>query len=497
MKQGRCRPRAALTIAVGCLSLAVPVGAQKHYSELTFPPLKDIEVPSVHREELDNGLVLYLLADHTLPMVEGLAMIRTGDVYEPAAKVGLAGILSTVMRTGGSTTRPGEEIDRLLENVGASVETSIGTASGSASLFALKENLPLVLEILAEILRRPALPDDKLELAKVQARSAIARRNDSVMRIAGREFQRLLYGPESPYGRIPEYATIEAVSRDDLVDFHERYFHPNYSILGLWGDFELAEVRDLVNRHFGSWPKTDLPPPSPPPVATEPKGSVNLVVKDDVNQTHIRIGHLDGTRKDPDYFALELMSEVLGGGFSSRLFRRVRTELGLAYSVSAAWNAGWTRPGTFAISSATKSESTVAAIQEILREVRRISEKPVGDEELKLARESILSSFVFNFDTTDELVERLMVYEYQGYPKDFLETYRENIEKVTVPDILRAARRNVQPVELVILAVGREEDFDQPLSVLGEVRRLDITIPEPPADSGAAASSPSPPDGSR
>ncbi len=178
---------------------------------------------------------------------------------------------------------------------------------------------------------------------------------------------------------------------------------------------------------------------------------------------------------------LQLMSEILGGGFSSRLVKRIRTELGLAYAASASWGAGWDRPGSFFIFCNTKSESTVQAAEEILTEVRRITEEPVSEEELRLAKDGRLNSFAFNFDTTAKIVGRLMTYDYYGYPRDFLETYKTNIEKVTTDDILKAAKTHIKTDKLIILAVGRAEDFDKPLSTLGEVNTIDIAIPEPKA----------------
>lgn len=471
--------RLAVLLSV-VLAVAGAAAAQTPYPKLRYPPLRDLKLPKVERVELPNGLVLYLVEDHTLPKVEGYALIRTGSRFEPADKIGLASIVGQVMRTGGTQTRKGEEIDRLLENVGASVETNIGENSASARLFTLKENLPQVLEILADILRNPAFPEDKIELAKVRARTVISRRNDDVGAIADREFEKLLYGASSPYARTTEYATIQSITRDDLVAFHRQYFHPNQAILGLWGDFQASEVKGLVERLFGSWPRQvegKLPPL--PSVPSSWPGSVNFVPKDDVNQTNIRIGHLGGRFDDPDYYAMSVLAEILGGGLSSRLFRHVRSDLGLAYAVFATWSAEFDHPGTFFVRCDTKSESTVKATQAVVAEIRRINQEPVSAEELRVAKEGILNSFVFNFDTTGEIVRRLMGYEYYGYPRDFLERFKANVEKVTAEDVLRAARAHLQSDKLVILAVGRQQDFDQPLSTLGSVNTIDITIPEP------------------
>ncbi len=471
--------RLLLVLALA-LAAATPAAAQKHYSQLSFPPLRDLQLPHVERVVLPNGLVLYLVEDHTLPKVEGAVLIKAGARFEPADKIGLASILGQVIRTGGSTSRPGEEIDRLLANVGAVVETSIDTTSANASLFALKEDLPLALEILADLLQHPALPQDKIDLAKTQERTAVSRRNDDVGSIADREFEKLVYGADSPYARHTEYETIQTVTRDDLVAFHRRYFQPNQAIIGLWGDFNPAQTRALVEKHFGAWPRQEVELPPLPAVPADWQGSIGFIQKDDVNQTNLRIGHPGGRYDDPDYYSLIVMAEVLGGGLSSRLFRRIRSDLGLAYASFAAWQAAFDHPGRFYIRVDTKSESTVQALRETLQEVRRLTTEPVSQEELRVAKEGILNSFVFNFDTTGEIVRRLMAYEYYNYPRDFLERYKAGIEKVTADDVLRAAARHVQPDKLVILAAGRQQDFDQPLSVVGAVRAVDISIPPPP-----------------
>jgi len=476
----------AATLLLLFTAAAVPAAAQIHYKELHYPPLRDLQLPPVERSVLPNGMVLYLVEDHTLPMVEGFALVRTGDRVEPADKVGLSSVTGQVMRTGGTESHPGEEIDRLLENVGASVETGIGTSSATASVFALKEDLPLALEILSDLLRNPAFPEDKIELARVQQRTGISRRNDDVGQIAGREFDKLLYGANHPYARQAEYATIDSITRDDLVAFHKKYFHPNQTALGLWGDFDSAAAKHLVEEYFGSWARADVELPPLPEVPRAWQGSVNLIQKDDVNQTNLRIGHLGGRFDDPDYYALNVMAEILGGGLSSRLFRHIRSDLGLAYAAGGAWAASYDHPGAFRIRVDTKSETTVRAIREVIKEVEALTREPVTEEELRVAKEGILNSFVFNFDSTGEIVQRLMTYEYYGYPPDFLEKFKSNIEKVSAQDVLRAAGKNLHPDQLVVLAVGRAEDFDEPLTVLGEVNSVDIAIPPPPEKKEAA-----------
>ncbi len=450
-----------------------------HYKQLTYPKLGDIEIPEVERVTLDNGMQLFLLEDHELPLIRISARIRTGSIYEPADKIGLAAITGTVMRTGGTTSKTGDELDEELEQIAASVETGIGLNSGSASMSVLKEDIDTGLAILADVLMNPAFREDKIQLAKILHRSSIARRNDNVLAIAGREYNKLIYGPESVYARHTEYATIDNISRDDLVAFHKKFFCPNNMMLAVWGDFDTNEMIKKIEGAFADWEKSDIQLPNVPEVQYEFQQTANVIRKDDVNQSNIYLGHIGGLRSDPDYFALILMNRVLGSGFTSRLFRNIRSREGLAYSVFGNYSANYDYPGVFYVGCQTKSESTVYAIRAMVEEVRKMTESEVTDEELAIARESYLNSFVFNFDTKGEIVNRLMTYEYFGYPADFLQKTKENVEKVTKADVLRVAAKHLQPDKMQILAVGRPQDFDEPLSVLGPMREIDITIPPP------------------
>ena len=457
----------------------VSLPAQRHYKELSYPKLRDIRIPEIQQTELDNGIKLFLLEDHELPLISMSGLIRVGSIYEPADKLGLATITGAVMRTGGSTTRPGDEIDELLEGIAASVETSIGRESGRASMSVLKKDLETGLTVLADILMNPGFPEEKLQLAKIGERSSIARRNDSVGSIASREFRKLIYGAKSPYARHAEYETIDKISRDDLVAFHSKYCHPNNLMLAVWGDFDTEEMIEKIRTTFQDWKPQEIEFSDVPKVNYQFRQTVNFIQKDDVNQTNIYMGHIGGLRDDPDYFALLLMNRVLGSGFTSRLFREVRSRQGLAYSVFGAYTAEFDHPGVLYVGCQTKSQTTVKAIDAMMNEVKKMTQSEVTDEELGIAKDSYLNSFVFNFDSRGEIVNRLMTFAYYGYPLDFLEKAKRNVEQVTKSDILRVARKHLRPDQMQILAVGRSEDLDQPLSDLGAVTEIDVSIPEP------------------
>ena len=441
-----------------------------------FPSLGKIKMPDVKEEILESGMKLFLVEDHQYPTVDLRAMIRTGSIYEPADKIGLASIVGMVLRTGGTETMTGDEIDELLESLGATVETSIGEGSGYVYVSVLKEDIDKGLEILADLLMHPAFQEDKIDLAKMQHRTGISRRNDDIGQITYREFDKIIYGADSPYARHTEYATLEAITRDDIVSFYKKYFHPNNITFAAWGDFKSKELKKKIESAFAGWPSEVIEFPPKPQVDYEYRYTVNFIEKPDVNQSWIRMGHIGGLKRNPHYPALIVMNQILS---FDRLFKRVRSAEGLAYHVSGAYGAEFDHPGVFYSICQTKSPSTVYAIRIMLEEIEKITQEEVTDEELAKAKDSYLNSFVFKFDSKAEIVYRLMQYSYYDYSPDFINQTKMGVENVTKADVLQAAKENLRPDKLQILVVGKSEDFDEPLSVLGPVNEIDITIPTP------------------
>jgi zinc protease len=277
-----------------------------------------------------------------------------------------------------------------------------------------------------------------------------------------------------------EYATLDAIADADLAAFHDRYFFPANTMLAMYGDFSTAEMKATIQKLFGGWSRTQPPVPPFPEVKKQPAPGVLVATKEDVNQTVFYLGHLGGVLKDPEDPALEIMADILGGGFSSRLFKRLRTQLGYVYGVGADWGAQYNHPGLFSISGSTRSEMTAEAVQVALEEVNRIRTEPVDEQELRTAKDSVLNSFIFNFDRPGKTLTRMLRYEYHGYPRDFIFQYRKRLEAVTREDVRRVARRHVRPEDFTIVAVGNPKEFGKPLSELGRpVKPVDLTIPQP------------------
>ncbi len=459
------------------------------YRDLKFPPLRPVQIPKVESFTLANGMRVYLLEDHELPLISGTALVRVGNLFDPADKVGLATITGMVMRTGGTKSKTGDQLDVELENIAAGVESDIGETSGRVAFSCLKENVDEVLGIFHDLLTGPEFRQDKIDLAKTELRGSIARRNDDPGGIAAREFANNVYGRNTPYGWMMEYATVDRIQRDDLVAFYKRYFFPANIMLAVYGDFSAPEMRARLEKVLGGWTYTQPAAQQFVPVVDTPRPGVFLAVKKDVSQTFFEVGHLGGVLRDKDYPALEVMGDILGGGFRSRLFQKVRTQLGLAYSISADWGANYDHAGLFRVSGSTKSASTVEALKAVREEIGRIRSTEVSEEELKAAKDSVLNGFVFNFDTRAKTLNRILRYEYFGYPRDFIFEYQKAIAAVTRADVLRVAREHLHPQNLAIVAVGNPDEFGQPLASLGlPVTPIDLTIPE--SKPAAAAVSP-------
>jgi zinc protease len=481
--------RGFLAVAAAMLVVPLVAGAQvaKDWREIQKPPLPPFQPQQPIRVALPNGMVLFLQENRELPLISGTVMVRGGSREEPAEKAGLVSLYGEVWRTGGTKTRTGDELDDYLEARAAKVETGGSLETTSVSFSCLKEDFEDVFQVFVELLREPAFREDKLPLAKNQLNTSIARRNDDPWQIAGREARKLVYGADSPYARVPEYETVAAVTRDDLVKWHQTYVHPNNMILGVSGDFDAKKMEAKLKEAFGVWPKG--PAAKKLEVAfQDPKPGYYLIEKEDVNQSNIRMVHLGTRRDNPDYFALEVLNEFFGGGFTSRLFSSIRTKRGLAYAAGGVVGSNFDYPGVFNILVGTKSESTAEAISAVYEEIDNLYKTPATPEELQRAKDAILNSFVFRFDTKGKVLRERMTYEFYGYPADFLERYRAAIEKVTIDDVARVAKKYIHKDRLAVLVVGRPADFDRPLSSFGPVTKVDITIPEPGAKPAATAS---------
>ena len=467
---------------------AKPSTQQQDLAAADLKTIRKPALPEFHpqlpkRIQLANGMAVFLQEDHELPLINAVAYIKGGSKEELAEKIGLVSVYGGSWRTGGTKSKTGDELDDALEARAARVETSGGLDYATARLSCLKGDFDFVFGIFTDVLRNPEFRQEKIDLAKNSMRTTIARRNDDLGQIAGRESAKLGYGATSPYARVPEYATVNAITRQDLLDWHAKYVHPNNIIFGITGDFDPAAMEAKLRAAFESWPK-GAPYQQTTGAIERAKPGIYFVAKDDVNQSEIRMVAPGIRRDDPDYYAVQVMNEIFGGGFSSRLFSNLRTKAGLAYAVGGGISANYGHPGLLRLTMGTKSGTTATAIQGLYKEIDGMRTEPVTADELQRGKDAILNSFIFQFDSKEKVLQERMTYEEYGYPADFLERYQKGVEKVTAADVDRVAKKYLVKDTLAVLVVGKSSDFDKPLDSFGKVTPVDIAIPQ----AGAAAS---------
>jgi zinc protease len=468
----------ALALAPNALS-AQQAKPSNPWEQIPIPKLHDFKPHQPTRIELKNGIVLFLQEDHELPFVSGSVLIPGGSRDEDAAKTGLVSLYGQAWRTSGTAKLNGDALDDLLEAKAAHIETAGDDDSTALSWDSLKGDSDQVFSLAMDLLSHPQFSAGKLQLAQQQMAAGIVRRNDDEGEIAGREAVKLVYGANSPYTRQPEFATVLSVTVDDLKAWHDRTLGGKL-IVAVSGDFDPAAMEAKLRAAFEGLPQAK-PAPARHDVFPGPKPGVYFIDKPDVNQSNIEIVALGTDRRNPDVPAIAVMNEILGGGFTSRLFQKVRTELGLAYSVGGGLGFDYDHPAVFDVRVLTKSATTVDATQAALAEIAGLTTRPFTDEELARAKDNLLNSFLFRYDTREKVLAESERLEFYGYPADYLETYKAALEKVTLADLDRVARKYIHPDKLALLVVGKNDEIKPGLDELklGPVQPVDITIPMP------------------
>jgi zinc protease len=470
---------------------ALPAQQTKPWEKIPIPPLHQFKPQQPKRIALKNGIVIFLQEDHELPFVSGSVLIPGGSRDEDPAKCGLVDLYGQTWRTSGTEKMNGDAMDDLLESKAAHIETGGDLDSTAISWESLKADTDEVYDLAMDLLFHPKFDQQKLRLAQQQEATGIVRRNDDEGQIAGREAVKLVYGASSPYARQPELATISKVTVADLQAWHTRSMGGKL-LIAISGDFDPAKMESRLRATFDK-----LPPAKPNPVRHDdiagPKPGVYFVNKEDVNQSHVEIVGVGLDRHNPDIPSVAMMNDVFGGGFASRLFQVIRTQHGLAYAVGGGLSFAWDHPGTFAATVMPRSDKTVEAIQRTYEVLNSLVNEPFTDDELKRAKDNILNSFLFRYDTKGKVLAERVRLEFYGYPPDYLETYKAALEKVTIADLNASAKKYIHPDKYAVLVVGNKTEINPGLDALkmGPVHDIDITIPQPggPAAGGGGAES--------
>lgn len=403
----------------------------------------------------ENGIILLILERHSLPIVNINMIIKAGSIYESDEKAGLSSLASSLLDEG-TKSRSSTQISEEIDFVGGSLSTFAGDDSSGASLRVLKKDLPLGLTLLSDILINPTFPEAEIERKKADMIGGLISEKDEPGVIAGKAFNEIIFGTH-PYHRATNgrEETIPGITRDDIVAYYERFYRPNNIIMAIVGDITEPEALDMVNMYFGKWERKEIDFPVIPKAPALEKRAVKLIDKD-LTQANIILGHIGIERINPDYYNLVVMNYILGGGgFSSRMMKNIRDNQGLVYGIHSNFDASL-YPGSFAVSLQTKNETANRAIEGVLKEIKRIREVPVSDQELEEAKSYLIGSFPLRIDTNNKIASILTSIEYYGLGLDYFDRYPKLIGSVTKGDITRVAKKYLDPERFAMVVVAKQ-----------------------------------------
>lgn len=443
----------------------------KDPASLVYPPPR-FDPPAAQRFELDNGMTLFFMEDREIPIIRISLAARAGSVFDPPGREGLAEIAGTVMRTGGTLAMNPDEFDDELDYLAADIDVSVTAEVLSATLTVSKDYFDDALVLLGNMVMTPLFDPDRLELARRIKIEELKRLPDNPQRLAFREFTKLLFR-DSPWGRPPSIGSLEALTRDDCLDFHRRHLAPGNIMIAVTGAVTAEETKAKLSEHFESWHAGD---PVTPVSAPSPRESGPLwYLHREVPQSVVVIGHIGPGKKSADYYAMTVLDFIVGGGFRSLMFLEIRTRMGLAYSTGTFYNPR-SDFGVFAAYSMTGSGTTASVIETTLSILETVKTHPVDEETLRWARNSLTNSHIFSFLSPHQIARGQMMNELEGLPHDFLRRYPAGINAVTAEDLQRVAATWLDSGYRTMLTLGDSARFDQPLSRFGDFQELDSDL---------------------
>lgn len=446
------------TLGAGAFAAAEAIPSRPE--QITFQAL-EFTAPNAaeFRRELKSGVPVYMAPSDEFPLVNITFSFKGGSYLEPADKVGLADMTGAMIRRGGTSSMPAAQLDEQFDFLAAIASTGAGGTSATASLNCLKSNLDEAFALFMDMLRNPGFQEDKVRVYKDEVIEALKQRNDDAGPILNREWAALMYGPDFFAARNPTLKTIESITIDDLRAFHAKVFQPGNLIIAVTGDFNEADMLARLEGALAGWTKGEKMPDPPQPTASITPGVYR--VEKDIPQGKVYIGMKGVTRDDPDYFPLLVMNDILGGGgFTSRITKRVRSDEGLAYSAGSAMIMPAYYPGEYRASFQSKNRTVALASKIIFEEIERMRTEPVGDKELETSKNSFIETFPRTFESKAGMLNVFVGDEWTGRDANYWKTYRDNIRKVTAEDVRRVAEKHLDPDAMAFMIVGKWSEIE-------------------------------------
>ncbi len=462
----------------------------KPIDQLKYPDLHEFKLPEIEKAQTENGIKLRLIKTEKLPIINMTVFIKGGDVYDPSAKVGLAGFTAQLLRIGGTKELKGDDVDLFLDSNGISIDINSRNDFYTISLDCLDEKLDQAVSILSKILMEPAFADEKLEELKTQAASGISRRNDEPLPINDREFNKLIYGENSPFAPVLEYEHLDNISKEDISDYYKKFFAPDNMLVGVTGPIGIDKIKSIFEKYFGNWKQKADIPPYPQVQAPALDFKVGFAEKSTLTQSYLSLGHLGVKENFAEKAKITVFNSIFSQSWNARLFNRVRTKMGLTYDIGGGIFTEQLFPGKNYFYTFTKSQSTIAAIKAIFDEISIIRDKKVTEKELNDAKDSYVNSFIFKYSSPERILYQELSREFYNLIDGYSQNLLENIKKVTADDVLEVAQKYLHPDQMVIFILGKEQDLDGKLEELGKVKKIDISIKPPALKEKIPASTP-------
>jgi predicted Zn-dependent peptidase len=453
---------AALAPAVGQATKSV---ALNRAAIPTAGKTPELHVPSWSKLSLANGARLVVSERHGLPLIYvSVNLIGGAAQFEPADKPGLATFVSTMMLEG-TKTRTGDQLSESMQNLGSNVNVFIQPETGSIGVFVMKDKLEPMLAILEDVLVNPSFPDAALERLRGRTLINLQQAKDRTASVAGVVFPKVLYTTEQPYGRTMTEQSAKSITRADLVNFHDEYFKPGRAEITVVGDITPAEAKRVLDKAFASWaaggskPSFDYPTP-PAPKAT----TIYLVDKPGAAQSTFAIGEVGPPRTTPDYYALRVLNSFFGEQFQSRLNANIREQKGYSYGVSSRFAYG-RGPGAFRAGGEIVTAKSDSALIEFMKELKGIrGDRPITDDEMQAAKNALIQSLPARFASVGGVNSSISEIYTQDLPEDYYQNFVMRVNAVTKDDVLRVARKYIDPDHLAIVIVGDKEKIEGPLA---------------------------------